>query len=511
MASPLTLTIGGVNFLPAYMSGSAEITSQLKNQGDSMRLRLAIKTGGTLPTTGQEVIFKDSTRFLFGGFLTRLTPTEYGIGQLIEYDVEVSDYTYLLTNKLAQSSYTNQTLGYIVNDLLSNYMAAGYNVTHVNTATGPTITSVSFNHISLRQCFEKLAKFTNYIWWIDYQKDIHFIDPTNAVPCAEKVTDSSSNIISMAINGDVSQVRNQIIIQGGVSESSSFQEVKFGDASTRGWVLTYTVFTMATIELDTGGGYVSKVIGQEGRDDETSCYFMYDPSRGSFRMASGSATPGASDKIRITYTYPLDILTQVQDATSVTLMKVIEGGDGIHSYVITDSTLTTLDAAKKRGLQELGLFSLPFLQGEFVTRTGLLQAGTYFTVGQALTVNLPSWGISTDTVYVVQKVTTTLVETGGTIEYGYKVDFGGRMIGVSDFLLALATPEQPTDTSVSVQKIFGVSEPLTIAETITRNRNARSVAETLTIAESVSKSNFTPPFQWQPSANPAKWGKAEWA
>lgn len=506
----LTLTIGAVNFLPVYVTGSSQITGQLNNQGDSLHLKLAIKTGGALPIAGEEIVLKDGARFLFGGFITKLTPTEYGIGQLITYDLEASDYTYLLINKFAQESYSGHTLGYIVDDLMTKYINAGYGMTHVGTAAGPIITTVTFNHISLRQCFEKLAKLTNYIWWGDYQKDIHFIDPSVALAAPEKITDSSGNHESMAINTDVSQVRNQIIIQGGIQESASFQDIFVGDGQARGWVLTYEVKTMTTIELNTGAGYVVKVIGVEGTDDETACYFMYAPTRGSFRMAAGSATPSASDKIRVTYTYPLPVLTIVQDAASVVLMKTLESGDGIHGFTITDSTLVSQDQARARGLQELTMFSLPILQGRFKTRTGLLTAGSYFLAGQALTVNLPSWGINVDTTYVILKVMTTFEESGSQIEYHYDVYFGGRMLGVTDFLLALATPEQPLDTANALQKVFAVSEVITIAETITKNNNFRSISEAITIVETITKKNFTPPFKWNDTVN-SNWNEAEWS
>lgn len=509
----LTLTIGGVNFLPRYKTGSLQVHAQIQNQGDSCSLGLVIKKGQTLPTIGQEIVFKDGTRFLFGGYVSRLTPTEYGVGEAIVYSIEAIDYTYILTNKNTQATYENQTLAYIVADLLTNSVDSGYALTHAGTATGPVIPSVTFNHISLRQCFEKLAKLTNYIWWVDYQKDIHFIDPASAAAAPETVTDASSNHESMVVNSDATQVRNQIIIKGGISESANYQQVILGDANARGWALAYGIITMVSIELDTGSGYVSKTYGLEGTDDETACYFMYSPTRGSFRMSSGSGTPAAGNKIRITYTYPLPILTIVQDAGSVTYMKSVEGGDGIHSYTINDTTIISTDQASNRGLQELAQFAYPTVQGTFRTRTGLLAAGSYFTPGQVITVNLPAWGINVDTLYVIQSVTTTQDEGPSGVEYHYQVTFGGRMIGVTDFLIALATPETAIDQGEALQKIFGVSDIVHITESITHNSNARNITESVSIAESISKANVTPPFKWgvNGTANKGVWNKSEWA
>src|SRR3954453_22111146 len=144
-----TLTIGGTNFLPQYVTGSATIRERLNSDADEMRLTIVKKSGQNTPEEGQEIIFKDGSRFLFAGYVSRIAPTETGEGQLISYDVEATDYTYVLINKNTQISYENQTLGYIVDDLLTRYVSAGYGFTHVNTETGPVISTISFNHISL--------------------------------------------------------------------------------------------------------------------------------------------------------------------------------------------------------------------------------------------------------------------------------------------------------------------------------------------------------------------------
>lgn len=514
MATTLTLTIGGVNFLPRYVTGSARISESINNQGNSLTMSLVVKTGQALPSIGSEIVFKDGVRYLFGGYISKLSPREFGVGQLIEYRLEATDYTSLLQNKNAGENYTNVTLRSIVIDVITKYVNSGYGVTYANTATGPTITTVAFNHISLRKCFENLAKLSGFIWWIDYQKDVHFIDPGGANSAPEQIRDDApTNYENVNITLDVSQVRNNITILGGTTESSSYPQVILGDANAREWVLLYPVRTMTSIELDTGAGYVSKTFGVDPVDDELSFYFMYSPTRGSIRASSGSATPGATHKIRVTYTYPLPVISQVSDAISIAALKAIEGGDGLHSYTIQDTTILSSDQAQKRALKELDQFSNPILSGMFRTRTGLLSVGSYFIPGQALTVNLPSWGISTNTTYTIQKVMTTLVESGNAIEYIYEVTFGGRLLGVVDFLIALGTPELPLDTSGQVLKIKSVSELLNITETITRNGNVRSIAESFAIAETISKANVTPPFKWgvNGTANKGIWGKSEWA
>jgi hypothetical protein len=505
----LTLTINSVDFLPQYVTGSTKIQSQIANQGDTLDFKITQKSGQQAPKQGAEVIFADRSRRLFGGYISKITPVEYGVGQIIVWDVEVTDYTYLLINKFAQKAYSGQTLKAIVQDLVSNNIDAGYSMTTNNVQTGPTITTVAFNHISLRQCFEKLAKLTGYSWWVDYNKDVHFVDATGTDLAPEKFTDANpGNHENVAITIDVSQMRNSIVVQGGTQESGNYTQQILGDAHAKEWVLLYPVKNMISVSLNG----VSKAYGVDPTDDEGSNYFMYNPTRGALRASSRSPTPIATDVITVVYTYEIDVIAIMSSAPSIVAMKAIEGGDGVHSSSIIDSTILSKDEARQRAQQELANFANPIVSGVITTRTGLLQAGSYFKIGQALTINMPAWGIPRDTPFVIQKVETTIDESGSQLEYTYKITFGGRLLSVVDFLNSIAAPEDTLATDDQVSKIFSVPEVVTITEVITKNNNVKSVNETVTVAEVISKVNVTPPFKWAPTGSGTKgrWNKSEW-
>ena len=170
----ITLTINGSDFKPQYKTNSAKIKETLQSRANTLSLQIIKKSGQSAPEEGKEIVFKDGSRYLFGGFISRVEPMEIGEGQLLIYRVEATDYSYILINKNAQKTYESQTLTAIVSNLISTYVDAGYGLTTTNVETGPTIPTVSFNHIPLRKAFEKLAKRTGYEWWIDYEKDTHF-------------------------------------------------------------------------------------------------------------------------------------------------------------------------------------------------------------------------------------------------------------------------------------------------------------------------------------------------
>ena len=487
------MTIGGVNFLPQYKTGSASIDATSQNQGNTCRLTILKKSAQSAPTVGSEFIFKDGSRFLFGGFITNVTPTEYGIGQLIEYQVEVSDYTQLLVNKYAQNSYAGVTLHDIVLDIVAKGINSSYGITTTNVATGPTISTVAFNHIPLRQCFENLAKLTGYIWWVGYDKDIHFVDPNTASAAPETLTDAVKNHSRVSIKIDSTQIRNDITVMGGTQESSNYTQTIKGDGTARSWILTYPVTTLVSVKLNGA----SQTVGVDGVDAEASFYSMYDASRGMVRLSAASTVLSGSDILEVIFTYPIPVIIEVQDAIAIATMKALEGGDGIHAYSITDSTIMSKLQAQQRALKEIANYGSPTVSGEFVTRTGLLTAGSYFAPGQILTVNLPSWNINTNTQLIIQKVNTTMVEDGTNIEYTYTVTFGGRLLGLIDLLQALATPETPTDVTGEVLQIHSVSDAVTMVDS------------------APTKINFTPPYKWSNDAGSTTgkgiFNKSEWS
>ena len=108
--------------------------------------------------------------------------------------------------------------------------------------------------------------------------------------------------------------------------------------------------------------------------------------------------------------------------------------------------------------------------------------------------NLPTYGINSDTAFLIQEVEIMLDEDGSTIEYTYRVRFGGKMVGVREFLESLASEGDEVSDSRQI---------LTI-EQITDSAEIEDAAPTHTI--------YTPPFEWGDGGSPQlTWNLGEWA
>lgn len=507
----LTLTIGGVSMIGQMKKDSARIRERLNNQANEFRFVILKKTGGLEPQEGQEVVYKDGARFLFGGYISKIDPTETGKGSMIEYVCEATDYTYVLINKIVAENYAGMTLSAIVNDLITNYVNAGYGITTTNVSTGPTITTIGFNYVTLRKAFEKLAQVTGYEWYIDYEKDVHFFAP-DSTPAPESFTDSSTNFTSIDISTDTSQVRNSIVVRGGKEETvAAFDQDFAGDGEAREWILREKPKTMVGISLNTGSGFSSQTYGVDPIDDEGANYFMFNYQEKYVRLTAGQPTPTSSHIVRASYKYEVPVLVLVTSASSIAAMKALEGGDGVHATVINRPDIKSKKEAREVALNEIEQYGNPLVSGVIRTRSGLLGGSSIFKPGQALTLNLPTWGINSDTQFLIQELEIAVLEEGTNIKYDYTITFGGRLIGIKEFLAGLIGEEVVLTETETVDKIQAFEEIVSIAESIARNPLLLSETASMAVSESISRTNTTPPFKWAPSGTKkAVWNEFEW-
>jgi hypothetical protein len=489
-----TLTISGANFLPQYVTNSARIRETVQNKSNVMTLDIVVHPDEDAPGEGSEVIFKDGSRFLFAGYISRITPEETGEGQLFKYDVEASDYSYILNNKIARRSYESDTLVDIVTDLMDTYVDAAYGFDLTNVATGPTISSITFDHISIRKCFEKLQKLTGYVWYVDYEKNLFFHAPS-ATAAPETITDSSDNFEEISIALDTSQVRNSVIVIGsenGEQDSNTTTETFTGDGATRSWELAAKPSQVVSIKINT----VTKQFSLDVNERDTDV-FVYSFSGQSFRLTDAQTTPvggGTPDSIEIIYYGRIPIITKEIDPVSIAYFAARDGGDGTYEYTLKEASISSKEEATERALQELAEFADPLVNAQFRTRTSLLDPGSVFTPGQVLTVNLPTHGIDDDTAFLIQEVTITMVEDAtGDTEYLYNVRFGGKMVGVQEFLESLAAEEGDVTDAELILTIESTSDSF------------------ITDDDPPTNALYTPPFEYGGGGSPqGRWNLSEW-
>jgi len=447
-----TLTIAGTDFLDQYKSSSAEINEKINNDPNSMEIQVVRKPvdNDDIPEEGSEIIYEIDSDRQFGGFVTKKEAEEYGDGRFFSYTIEATDWSYIFNQKTAMIAYEDTDLGTVAKDLLSRYIASSYGFSDSGIETGPSISSITFDHINIRECFEKLAKLTGYVWWVGYDKTVYFQAP-DASQAPEKITDTSDNYSEVAIEYDTSQVRNSVIVIGnedGVPSANPRIDTLSGDGDKQTFDLGEKIDSVDYIKLNGNRKNFSENVNEKESD-----YFVWNFEAEHIRDVSGNSALTASDTIEIKWTERIPVIVERSDGDSIDFFSNLDGGDGVYEHTIKERTITTKEEARARAEEELDEFADPLVLGEFRTNSTLKNTSNDVEPGQALTVKLPAWNINEETVYMIREVVKTIDEDGTNTFYNYEVRFGGRMVGLQEFLESLTRETEEVQSADEIKVI----------------------------------------------------------
>lgn len=96
----------------------------------------------------------------------------------------------------------------------------------------------------------------------------------------------------------------------------------------------------------------------------------------------------------------------------------------------------------------------------------------YWQPGQIVEINLPDRGVEGE--YLIQRVTITPTWSNPSI-WTYRVEYGGRLLGIADFLRALVSAQQKKrviEPTKSVQKYVYGEETLQISDELVMTTRA---------------------------------------
>ena len=123
----------------------------------------------------------------------------------------------------------------------------------------------------------------------------------------------------------------------------------------------------------------------------------------------------------------------VEDLESQAAIAAVQGGDGVYEHVIVDDSLTTIQAAEAAGMADLREHANPRVKGSFETEV------PGWEPGQIVDIRLPDRGVIGE--YLVQRVSISPTWANPSI-WTYRIDYGGRLLGIADFLKALVSAQQ---------------------------------------------------------------------
>lgn len=365
----LTITIDGNDRTSSVVFKTFRKVDNLNQQIDTCEFRIR-KYGDVtyVPAIGEEVVVTKDGTTIFGGAIARIRETVQA-AHILTYQVECVDYSQYLKRQLVTERYENTTVAAIVADLVANYTSDGF--TAANATSTLAIESISFNRLSVADCLQKLAEAISYVWYVDYDKDIHFY-PRNSEHAPFDLSDTGGKHIydSLEIVEDLSQVRNSVTVQGGEAVSSNARtEYHSGDGTRAQFPLTNKFNGKPTVTV----GGAAQTVGVEYLDDDASFDVMWNFNEKYIRFTAGNVPASGTNNIEIAGTYLYPIVVSVPAPASQAVY-------GTYEFAITDKSIGSQAEAIARAQAELTSYSATLYEGRFRTYEDGLRSGQVITI-----------------------------------------------------------------------------------------------------------------------------------
>ena len=434
------------------------------------------------PTVGQEVVITLDGTKKFGGRIVQLNE-QYSELDVVGYQIVCQDYTRDLDKKLVIESYEDMTVDDIIADIATKYLDSSITLTNVNCPV--VVKYVAFNYEYPSRVLKQLADITNYDWYIDYDKDIHFFNKaTSSAPF--ELSDTNGNYIykTLSIKKDITPVRNTIIVRGGEYKGDPFTVERIGDGTQR---VFGTEYKYANLQVSVTG--TLKNIGIDNIDDADD-YDALHNFQEKFIKFREDKTPSASAGIKIMGNPWLPVIVKLRDNTSIANFSATEGNDGIYEYKIIDKSIKTKEGARQRARAELLRYSSTLVEAEFATLKNGLRAGQQIRVQSDLR--------GVDMTYVISSI--EMVPVGpvvdSTIQFRSKVSLVSTKTFDMIALLQKLLEEKDKEIEINEDEVLDEIE---------------TADETVNIGEAITTTSESRNYQWGPGGTPQlRWNLGGW-
>jgi hypothetical protein len=314
---------------------------------------------------------------IFNGIVEDVKFTGKGIKERI--DVTGRDYSARMMDRTVEPEvYNNLPAGSIVKDIINKYC------NELNTGSvqdGTTIQRIRFNHTPVYDAVSQLADNSNYIFYVDKDKYLHFEDSSELT---NNVTLNSGNVL----NGDFKEQRDTIFNQVWVYGDrylDGFKETLTAGSPVGGSVFTLLYKPHNTIVTVSGaliqpGGILDMLVGGAGAGSNVKYLISYEDRQVIFTSGTsqGANIPASGNSVVIQYDRDLPIVKVGDDETS-------KAEYGTRVKVIQDKQIKDPNTAELIMTTELNNFARPTIEGNLQLK-GIVN----LDVGKSVTVNLPN-------------------------------------------------------------------------------------------------------------------------
>jgi len=232
----LVITIDGTDKTNRINWQRFRLTDIIDDLVNTCTFTIQRKEAEVLPALDDEVIITDDGTRIFAGKIIDITKTVKSVDIAVE-------------------KYTDETVEDIIKDLIDKYKPE---IDHTNVVCDIEVETFTVNNLNLLEAIQKLADATNYRWYVDYDKKLHFFDKDSRSAPFD-LTDTNGNYIfkSLVLKDDSSQLINSVKIRGGEREGESRTEIIEADGDNDTYKLSNKFASEPTVTVDSAATTVA--------------------------------------------------------------------------------------------------------------------------------------------------------------------------------------------------------------------------------------------------------------
>ena len=328
---------------------------------------------------------------------------------------------------LEQVLLTNRA-GSIVADLISNF-ADNEGIGTSNVDLGAVLDAVTFDaDLTVADAIGQLATLSNFVWWIDEDRELYF-KPRTFATAPFSISTSSANYRSLTVRRTREDKTNAAAYRVPWSQITVTEESFTGDGTTRTFILANRLGQIVGMAVN--GQDVE--FGQWLSESDKAYYWEYASTR--IRQDVDVDVLTSGDTLTVRYQRLGADIVRVEDSANISATVTQEGG-GSGRYVSYAERETGQVQAYNEALAVINAKKAAIVEVEYETDEEVEPLCITLRPGQLQTIANAARGVSSGS-YLINEVAISDV-AGQWLRFRVRAIDGTSVVGIEEFWKALA-------------------------------------------------------------------------
>lgn len=328
---------------------------------------------------------------MFRGHVDSAKSKDYRLGNR-QYSVQCIDFHYLVDKRVWSRGFVETFSGDVVAQLVDEVLSGeGITLTPDSVQAGALLTAVSFNYEYANDILDKLCELNSFVWYVDYDKVLWFIDP-KTVDYENVITDEIIKNDTLEIDDANAKYRNKQYIKGATGTTDVLTQEFKGDGRNQAFSLGYQLYEKPDIYINGNKVHYDDIV-VKGYNDTAKWFYAKGDN---IILQNENHTPlGANDVLKIVYIGSYPIVASTTNQFEVINQQNISGGTGLVEIVDKVNGIDDMQQAVQLAVSKLKMYSQENIKVTFTT------FDTRFKVGELISFDIPELK---DTGFVIEKI-----------------------------------------------------------------------------------------------------------